>query len=393
MIEFDFQEYCSGCGACCNICPVSAISMQQDDEGFLFPFVDREKCISCGKCERVCPHINAAKLKSLGETEGKAVWLYASQDAEAKMASSSGAACYELGKAMLKQGGKVCGCVWDKNLRAIHMLGQEETLKKTQGSKYVQSDTGNVYRETEEYLKSGGTVLFTGTPCQAAAMHRFVMGSDGGKYREQLITVAVICHGVASPLAWESYKNWECEQQNSPLVTVNFRDKSKKGYQKSYCRFTYKNGTVSCRPTFLPTSKYMEATLVYNLAMRRSCSHCDCKGIQEGIDLIAGDWYAEYRGEGRLGTSCILAFTERGKAYAQASLSGLKEFSYQKVLERNGYIEKSVNLPENREKFLKGIREDLHFWNRVEELYPSKYRYKKLLVRLGLFDFLKKITG
>lgn len=48
------KDSCCGCGACFNICPVEAIRMEPDAEGFLYPVVDPEKCIRCYRCETVC---------------------------------------------------------------------------------------------------------------------------------------------------------------------------------------------------------------------------------------------------------------------------------------------------------------------------------------------------
>lgn len=45
---------CCGCGTCAVSCPVSAIVMQEDDEGFLYPAVKADVCIGCGKCTKVC---------------------------------------------------------------------------------------------------------------------------------------------------------------------------------------------------------------------------------------------------------------------------------------------------------------------------------------------------
>ena len=55
------MEECTGCGACKNICPVNAISMQYDEYGFYKPAVDMEKCIKCGKCEKTCPKLEDRK--------------------------------------------------------------------------------------------------------------------------------------------------------------------------------------------------------------------------------------------------------------------------------------------------------------------------------------------
>ena len=71
---------CCGCEACKNICPQNCIEMLEDEEGFIYPQVDKEKCIKCGLCERVCQyknnvselkkhkeeHLNPGNLHSLG---------------------------------------------------------------------------------------------------------------------------------------------------------------------------------------------------------------------------------------------------------------------------------------------------------------------------------------
>ena len=54
-VLFVRKEECCGCGACYAICPREAISMVSDEEGFVYPKMDKEKCIGCYQCNRVCP--------------------------------------------------------------------------------------------------------------------------------------------------------------------------------------------------------------------------------------------------------------------------------------------------------------------------------------------------
>ena len=40
---YEARENCCGCTACFAVCPVGAIEMEPDDEGFLYPTVDAER--------------------------------------------------------------------------------------------------------------------------------------------------------------------------------------------------------------------------------------------------------------------------------------------------------------------------------------------------------------
>lgn len=54
-VLYSKKEECCGCTACFNICPVGAITMIEDAEGFLYPNIDTIKCLKCYQCLDVCP--------------------------------------------------------------------------------------------------------------------------------------------------------------------------------------------------------------------------------------------------------------------------------------------------------------------------------------------------
>ncbi len=52
IVLFESKEKCCACGACMNICPKQAITMVEDEYGFLYPQIDKEKCVGCGACKK-----------------------------------------------------------------------------------------------------------------------------------------------------------------------------------------------------------------------------------------------------------------------------------------------------------------------------------------------------
>ncbi len=54
-ILYNNKEDCCGCTACYAICPKNAIYMKEDDEGFLYPKINKNKCTCCFLCMKVCP--------------------------------------------------------------------------------------------------------------------------------------------------------------------------------------------------------------------------------------------------------------------------------------------------------------------------------------------------
>ncbi len=45
------NEKCTGCGQCVDVCPVEAITMNDDKAK-----IDQETCIECGACVSECPN-------------------------------------------------------------------------------------------------------------------------------------------------------------------------------------------------------------------------------------------------------------------------------------------------------------------------------------------------
>ena len=210
MIEVTDKSMCCGCSACAGVCPVQCITMTADSEGFKYPIADPNICVSCGKCEQVCPMTSVETA-----SEKKA---YAVRVTQYEQDSSSGGVFSALAEKVLCEGGVVFGAAFDDGLRLQHIkVDDSSMLGHLRGSKYVQSDVGDIYRQVKDELSEGRKVLFSGTPCQVAGLHNFL-----GKDYPELFTVDLACHGVPSPKVWDRY----VREKGDGLLGVKFRDKS-----------------------------------------------------------------------------------------------------------------------------------------------------------------------
>lgn len=211
------SETCTGCGACVVVCPKSCIRMVPDAEGFAVPVIDEDSCVGCGLCERRCPEMHREMFNSRDQVSYALKWRSISPAIER---SASGGAFFALALTVLEQGGAVYGAAFDKSYAVRHIRARtKDELTKIQGSKYVQSDIGSTYLEVAKDLSEGRQVLFSGTPCQIAALYACVKGDS-----ENLYTVDVVCHGVASPELFSKYLEWVNEKYGR-LREYSFRSK------------------------------------------------------------------------------------------------------------------------------------------------------------------------
>lgn len=303
---------CSGCHACYSICPKSAIAMNANHEGFLYPQIDKTRCVDCGLCGKVCPIFEPLKNKNVITNSYAAI----NKNEKNRMESSSGGIFTAIAEIIIDEGGVVFGAKFSDDYSVVHSWTEtKEGLSDFRGSKYVQSVIGTTYKECKSFLENGRKVLFTGTPCQIQGLKKYLKN----KY-EDLLCMDVICHGVPSNKIWQKYVDHILQKTGklrSDVVKISFRRKDD-GWKKFSLSFSFKNG-----------SEYMEnqlkgwwmLTFNKNIMMRNSCYECCAKGNQIVSDFTVGDFWgieAYLNDFDDCGTSIIYVNTEKGLQYLKS---------------------------------------------------------------------------
>lgn len=300
MIEIRDKYTCCGCHACFQSCPVKAITMVFDEEGFLYPEVNNKKCINCNKCEQVCPEIIQKKTLPVIKT-------YAAyrKSFKKRLDSASGGIFAVIAEFVIKNNGVVFGAAFDDEWNLKHCAIQSlDKLINLQGSKYLQSTIGTAFQETEKYLNLGKMVLFSGTPCQIQGLRKYLK-----KDYPKLITVDLICHGVPSPKVWEQYIAEISKGRR--LEKFQPRDKSN-GIVDAPLIFLFSNGESI-------TEKYSENLyikgFIEDFYLRPSCYKCKFKGSERCSDLTLGDFWGiekiEPRFADQYGISAVMLHTDK----------------------------------------------------------------------------------
>lgn len=370
MIKITEKLECCGCNACVQRCPKHCISMREDNQGFLYPFVDTTSCIDCGLCEKVCPILNAGNIK-----EPLQVLAAKNKNEDQRLKSSSGGTFILLAEYIINQGGVVFGARFDANWEVEHCYAETtEELEPLMRSKYVQSKIGNTYKQAEQFLKNGRKVMFVGTSCQIAGLKRFLR-----KEYDNLFAVDFICHGVPSPGIWRKYleeiksSRSEAAGKNTvlslslksvPVITgINFREKQQGGYGWKKYGFVVqaKSPSKGDKNSVLLSSIFNENIFMKgflaNLYLRPSCYKCKAKNGAANSDITIADYWGiqKYHPEfdDDKGVSVVFIHTCRGKGIIKELSSRLdvKDSNLNEATASNTSYNHSVQVPKKYSLF------------------------------------------
>ena len=361
MITADRAD-CSGCAACANVCPKSAIEMIFDAEGFAYPKINPELCIQCGKCDATCPALNftAKKIDALPLS-----FVANYKNEKILRHSSSGGIFSALSEIILNDGGIVFGAGFDKNWRVVHTSAKNfDELENLRGSKYVQSQIGDVYRQVKDALKSK-KVLFSGVPCQCAGLKRF-LGADP----ENLLTVEIICHGAPSPALWKSYID-ELNYSHE-IAHVNFRSKRKGWGAGSHM-------AINCFDRGTKTVKVGDdlygRLFLRRVSLRPSCSTCKFKFPNGQSDLTLGDAWGikDFAPEmfDNLGVSVVFVHTAKGKDFFDRANLNSKQVNFFDAFRKNARLISPAIADQRREKFFADLKGSTDWFAVMQKYYAQ----------------------
>lgn len=318
--------------------------MQADNEGFLYPVADKASCIDCGLCEKVCNELHPYEKR-----EPLKVLAAINRDEDVRLRSSSGGIFHILAQRTISEGGVVFGARFDEHWQVVmdyaeDMKGVEEFM----GSKYVQARMETAYTDARRFLSEGRKVLFSGTPCQIAGLHRFLR-----KPYDNLLTVDLICHGTPSPKVWGMYLE-KAISEGRRISGVEFRNKAKGWKNFSFhLRYNDEDGSTSMLSPFTQ-NHYMKAFLS-DMILRPSCYDCKAKECSSQSDLTIADFWG-IQGvfpemDDDKGTGMVFINTEKGGRALDLSCMEVRETTYDRVKPLNPACYRSAAPHPKRESF------------------------------------------
>lgn len=346
---FKTKKDCCGCTACMCICPKQAITMKQDEDGFLYPKIDTSLCVECGLCKKVCTiqHVPTTNMEPL------ATYAAINKNQIVLSNSASGGIFGALASCVFERGGLVFGCAFNENMEPQHIcVDNPSDMKKLQGSKYVQSNVNTAYAVVKEYLEEGKWVLFTGTPCQIAGLKSYL-----GKDYKNLITADLICHGVPSAAFFKGYIKQLEGKLKGKVIDFKFRDKFK-GWSLMGKVIYEKNGKLREKLIFPFTSYYYSYFLNGDI-YRENCYECKyASGSRQG-DFTMGDYWGVEKAhpeiETKNGVSVLLINSGKGMELIGklTELLTLTKSTFEQAKVQNMLLKKPTAKSNKRESILK----------------------------------------
>ena len=272
---------CCGCRSCLQKCPLNAITFTTDEYGFEYPHINSAACINCDLCETVCPVVNDFTPSEI--TIGGMAYA---NDQEIKHNGSSGGLFGVFAHDTIEQNGIVFGAAFDSDLKLkTQKATTADELMPLYKSKYLLCDTSEQFKAIETELKNGKQVLYCSTPCQIAAIKRYLNADY-----DNLFTMDFVCHGVGSQTLFDKSIAYVEKRKGIKIKQITFR--YKKGTASShYYRYYYQKNRASKQTSDLYFSFPYYNAYCKQLVCRDSCYQCKFASRNRVSDVTIGDFH------------------------------------------------------------------------------------------------------
>lgn len=288
-------------------------------------------------------------------------YIVKQKNIDSRMKSRSGGIFAAVSDKVLEAGGVVYGCALDENFNAYHRRATtKEERDLFRGSKYVQSDMRDAMKQALEDLNAGKIVLFSGAPCQVVGMKAICPE----KYRDNLLCMDIVCHGVPSPAVWNAYKAYMEKKYHGKITAVDFRNKRNHGWWEHI-------ESVKIHGLEVDSQIYKNLFYEHNI-LRDCCYECPYKSLERQGDItIADAWgiaQAAPEFDDNKGVSLVLCGTEKGQRWLELGLQDcdfrecdIKDYMQEPLI-------RSFKKPDNYEEFW-----DNYFTKDFAEIVKANY--------------------
>ena len=374
---------CTACGACVNICPKGCIAYKKDKFGSTVAIIDETMCVHCELCSVACPQIK--EIKGREPQKCYAAW---SLDNKTRKKSASGGIATEMYRTEAQSGGCFAGVKLTEEAEARFFLTDHISMVDSfQNSKYVYSNTGNVFRKIRFVLETNRSVTFVGLPCQVAGLKQYLRATKTNV--SLLHTADLICHGVTPSDFLQQHIHALEKHYHKHATEVSFRDPG-----LCTCTFTFtlkEDGELFYQRKVYRNDVYQ---IGYHggITYRENCYQCAFACLQRQGDITLAD----FSGVGKINpcsydnknVSCIMVNTEKGCEIVQKLQECghiyLEERPLAEELNTEMQIKAPTQVPAERKKFLDEYRRTGDFEQSMKKAVRKRIIYNELKYYLQL---------
>lgn len=300
---------CTSCQMCSAVCPVEAISISLNEQGFYRPNVNYEKCIDCGLCVKNCYKFD--KYVCLTQNyDGKLLFSAWAKEKSIVESTTSGGVADLLAHELINKGYKCIGVVYDnvENRAFAKVASSAQEILPFRGSKYIQAYSENALRELVKTQKNEKYAVF-GLPCQIYAIDRF-LNSRGT--RDQHLLIDLYCHGCPSLNLWNKYVEeilGKIDGKN--VISANFRSKVR-GWGNFNVELKIEGKTHPMTYVSPRINDPFYTMFFSDKVLNDSCYSCMLRSTLEYTDIRLGDFWGNRFISNHTGVSGITICSEKG---------------------------------------------------------------------------------